>query len=32
MTINLDHTLLPVNDVDKSRQFYRSILGLKDEP
>lgn len=32
MTINLDHTLLPVQDVDRSIRFYRDVLGLGSEP
>jgi catechol 2,3-dioxygenase-like lactoylglutathione lyase family enzyme len=32
MTINLDHTILPVNDVTTSVRFYDEILGLKSEP
>jgi catechol 2,3-dioxygenase-like lactoylglutathione lyase family enzyme len=32
MTISLDHTLLPVSDVEKSVRFYYKILGLKYEP
>lgn len=27
----LDHLILPVNDLAKSRRFYREVLGLADE-
>jgi catechol 2,3-dioxygenase-like lactoylglutathione lyase family enzyme len=29
--MQLDHTILPVNDVDASIDFYREVLGLTDE-
>jgi catechol 2,3-dioxygenase-like lactoylglutathione lyase family enzyme len=32
MSIALDHTLLPVTDVEKSVRFYYNVLRLKYEP
>ncbi len=32
MTVALDHTLLPVRDVETSARFYHKVLGLKYEP
>ena len=32
MTVALDHTLLPVRDVETSVRFYYKVLGLKYEP
>ena len=32
MTVALDHTLLPVKDVETSARFYHKVLGLKYEP
>lgn len=31
MTIRLDHTILPVNDLDASLSFYTGIMGFEDE-
>ena len=32
MTINLDHIILPVKDIEKSVAFYTTVLGLTSEP
>ena len=32
MTIALDHTILSVNDIEKSARFYYKVLGFKYEP
>jgi catechol 2,3-dioxygenase-like lactoylglutathione lyase family enzyme len=32
MTIALDHTILSVNDIEKSVRFYYKVLGFKYEP
>jgi catechol 2,3-dioxygenase-like lactoylglutathione lyase family enzyme len=32
MTVALDHTILSVNDIEKSVKFYFKVLGLKYEP
>lgn len=32
MTINLDHIILPVKDIERSAAFYAKVLGLRSEP
>ncbi|HSV01591.1 MAG TPA: VOC family protein [Phenylobacterium sp.] len=32
MTIQLDHLILPVSDVERSVRFYHRVLGFRYEP